>query len=309
MKCANCDAEIKDGSIYCPVCGKEAQIVNGYTSLEDDFLHSLLKEEKKETAEDKILPIQKSKQAVPVFVTGLILVILMVIVIAGKLFTAYKNDNSYDYQRTMAQSELADKNYEHALAHLAKALAIVPDDVTSRMEMAEIYSLQKEWDAAIVLLSEVIGLDPDNQEAYQSLIAIYEEKEQYHQIVKLAKDVKNKKILELFSDYLVEAPSIYPGSDIFYEVLQINIFSVEDDAIYYTLDGTDPITNGKRYWESVGIFFKNSGLYTIKAVCKNEKGFYSEVVSESYQIILTPETTETQTIDDNKIEVENIQEQ
>ena len=44
MKCANCNAEIKDGSIYCPVCGKEAQMVNGYTSLEDELLHSLLRE-------------------------------------------------------------------------------------------------------------------------------------------------------------------------------------------------------------------------------------------------------------------------
>ena len=41
MKCANCDAEIKDGSIYCAVCGKEAQKVNAEVSLEDDFLHAL----------------------------------------------------------------------------------------------------------------------------------------------------------------------------------------------------------------------------------------------------------------------------
>ena len=42
MKCANCGAEIRVGCVYCPVCGKEAQIVSDYNILEDDYLDSLL---------------------------------------------------------------------------------------------------------------------------------------------------------------------------------------------------------------------------------------------------------------------------
>ena len=45
MKCANCGAEIRVGCVYCPVCGKEAQIVSDYNILEDDYLDSLLQEE------------------------------------------------------------------------------------------------------------------------------------------------------------------------------------------------------------------------------------------------------------------------
>ena len=65
MKCANCDAEIKDGSIYCPVCGKEAQMVSGYSSLEDDFLHSLLREDAEGANENKNkqkIPTEEKKQ-------------------------------------------------------------------------------------------------------------------------------------------------------------------------------------------------------------------------------------------------------
>ena len=40
MKCANCGAEIRVGCVYCPVCGKEAQIVSDYNILEDDYLDS-----------------------------------------------------------------------------------------------------------------------------------------------------------------------------------------------------------------------------------------------------------------------------
>ena len=92
----------------------------------------------------------------------------------------------------------------------------------------------------------------------------------------------------------MSAPTIYPSGDTFYSEVNVTIVSVENDAIYYTTDGTDPATNGKRYIEGVGIQLSTSGLYTIKAVCKNRKNIYSDVVKCDYQIILTPpEETET----------------
>jgi len=164
------------------------------------------------------------------------------------------------------------------------------------MEMAEIYLMREEYDSAIVLLTEIIRLDKENETAYQYLIDIYAGKEQYKQIEQLAEYAEAKEIKELFKDYLVAAPNIYPGGDTFYTELNVTVFSVDDYAIYYTTDGTDPITNGKRYVEGVGIDLMNSGLYTVKAVCKNRKNIYSDVVKHSYQIILTPpEETETLT--------------
>lgn len=298
MKCANCDAEIKDGSIYCPVCGKEAQMVNGYVSLEDDFLHSLLREgiNKRILSPEEQARLRKRKQAMPIIVTGLILAILIAVGVVVKLFIDYKNDNSYEYQMKMAQSEMVDHNYESAMGYLARALAIVPEDVESRMEMAEIYLLHEKEDAAIVLLTEVIRLDEDYRDAYECLIDIYAGNEQYEKIKTLSEYTDDKEIKALFTDYLVTTPSIYPSGDTFYDELNVTIFSVDDYAIYYTTDGTDPTTNGKRYIEGVGITFDNSGLYKVKAVCKNKNGIYGEVVTQNYQIVLTPKPEpETQT--------------
>ena len=42
MKCANCGAELQVGSVYCSVCGEEAQIVSDYSILEDDLLREML---------------------------------------------------------------------------------------------------------------------------------------------------------------------------------------------------------------------------------------------------------------------------
>ena len=302
MKCANCDAEIKDGSIYCPVCGKEAQMVNGYASLEDDFLHSLLREGLNPKKNKRILSpeeqarLRKHKQVISILVISLLLSLILAVGVVVKLFVDYKNDNSYEYQMEMAKAEIFDHNYESAMDFLARALAIVPEDIDSRMQMAELYLLQEKDDAAIVLLTEVVILDENYKEAYEYLIDIYASKEKYDKIKALSEYSSDKEIKKLFTDYLVTTPSIYPSGDTFYDELNVTIFSVDDYAIYYTTDGTDPITNGKRYIEGIGITFDNSGLYKVKAVCKNKHGIYGDVVTHNYQIVLTPEPeTETQT--------------
>lgn len=302
MKCVNCDAEIKDGSIYCPVCGKEAQMVNGYTSLEDDFLHSLLREElnpqvekrKNALLQEEQLLNRKRRIILPVIVMGLLLSVIISIGLVVKVFVDEKNDNSYQYQMKMAQEELGDHNYESAMQYLKRALSIEPEDIESRMQMVEIYLEKNEQDSAIVLLTEVIQLDRDKEEAYQQLINIYAQKEQFKQIQSLAEYAEDESVKALFKDYLVAVPTISPNGDTFYSEMNVTIYSGDHDAIYYTIDGTDPIANGKRYVEGVGINLSTSGLYTIKAVCKNRKNIYSDVVKCEYQIILTPpEETET----------------
>ena len=46
MKCSKCGAEIDAGSVFCKKCGEPVQMVPDYNILEDDFLISLLEEEK-----------------------------------------------------------------------------------------------------------------------------------------------------------------------------------------------------------------------------------------------------------------------
>ena len=35
MKCENCGAELREGSVYCMVCGKPVQIVPDYNAFDD----------------------------------------------------------------------------------------------------------------------------------------------------------------------------------------------------------------------------------------------------------------------------------
>lgn len=63
------------------------------------------------------------------------------------------------------------------------------------------------------------------------------------------------------------------------------MLSTKGYEIYYTVDGSDPKERGLRYTEPVKLD-ENNKTYTVKAVCKNEKGIYSEVTEASYKILI-----------------------
>lgn len=302
MKCVKCGAELKEGCIYCSVCGNEAQIVPDYSVLEDDYLRSLLKEEEKAEAEKRAsqnapkekkqtqAPKQQMDNRIPIFVVCGVLVVAIFIGIIIKVVIDRKNANSYEYQVSSAEQEYVDKNYENALHYYKTALALKPSDVPVRLAMADIYVEQAEYDAAMVLLMEVIDLEPQNQTAYKRLIQIYEKKEDYGSIIELASGVEDTDILELFEGYLVAAPIISPVEGEYDEYIDVTLFSIEDYDIYYTLDGTEPDKeNGIRYTsngtsDKKDITLDEAGKYTVRAVCINEKGISSEIAEATYNI-------------------------
>ncbi|MDD6058349.1 MAG: chitobiase/beta-hexosaminidase C-terminal domain-containing protein [Clostridiales bacterium] len=303
MKCLRCGAQLKGGCLYCSFCGEETQVMPDYNVLEDDYLVSLLKEEngkptrqtKQETEgtpRNQAGSMQKRKKPgrqLPLVIACVILILLLIIGIGIKSLIDKKNASSYDYQVSMAQKELVDLNYENALGFYRTALSLRPSDIPVRMAMADIYISQKDDDAAMVLLMEVIDLEKTNQEAYRKLIGLYEKNQDYESIVSLASGITDVDILELFDGYLVAAPVFSKDSGKYEEVLRITLFSVDEDEIYYTTDGTLPDQErGIRYDVKKPIEFDKNGVYELQAICRNANGIYSEVTSATYTIVLAP---------------------
>ncbi len=290
MKCAKCGAELKKGCLYCSVCGHEAQMVNDYSALEEDYLKALLAEEAKNSSSTqkenvtrkKTEKHKKKKNQTPWIILVCTAVVAVSVSVAAIAYVKYKNNNSYDYQMEMAAKELTDRNYENALSYYKNALALAPDDIAVRIDMADVYMGQKEYESALVLYMETITLDKKNKEAYQGLITIYEEKGQYDKIKELAAQVTDKDLLELFSGYIVANPVFYPDAGTCDVYTEVTIFSIEDADIYYTIDGSDPTEEGILYTDD-GIELDEVGSYTIKAACRNEKGIYSDVVTSKYK--------------------------
>ena len=289
MKCAKCGAELKKGCLYCSVCGYEAQIVSDYNVLEDDYLRSLLKDgESVKTPQEKEPEPKKTKKKKN---SHLLLIICCCLIVTGaavgvavKLYIDNKNANSYDYQIEMAEKELVDHNYENALQYYKTALALQPDDIKVREAMAEIYTSRKEYDSALVLYMDILQLDKNNKEAYQHLIAIYDEKGDYDSILSLKENVTDEDILALFDDYEVDDPIISPLGGQYDDYVTVVIYSIAENDIYYTLDGTVPDKENGIPYPQGGISLNRTGNFEINAVCCNEKGIYSDIVSEEYQI-------------------------
>ncbi|MFR4352248.1 MAG: FN3 associated domain-containing protein [Roseburia sp.] len=325
MKCMKCGAELKEGCIYCSVCGNEAQISPDYSMLEDDYLRSLLREENQEnrkqptkrqhpeTAPEKKLgqtPPEKSRKSgkkqmsskIPIIVVCCILLAAIIAGILIKLTINRKNANSYDYQVEMARQEAVDKNYKEALHYYRRALSLKSEDTAVRLAMADIYMEQKDYDSAKVLLMEAIETDHTNETAYRNLIRIYEEAKDYESIVELASGVTETAILELFQDYIVAPPVLSPNEGEYEEYLEVTLFSVEEFDIYYTLDETVPdAKNGILYDPDKGIPLEESGEYTVSAVCVNDRGISSEVATATYVINIVPPEYATVTPDGGRI--------
>lgn len=321
MKCVKCGAELKEGCIYCSVCGRETQVVPDYSVLEDDYLRSILKEEY-EGKQNKFTDTQSDRKGkvtsgknkktqknanpksnkTPIIVVCLVLVLFICAGVGVKLYIDHKNANSYDYQVKMAKNELIDKNYEAALNYYSSALALEPNDISVRHAMAEIYIKRGEYEFARGLFQEIIQLDASNESAYRNLIAIYEESGDYESIVELASEVVDADILELFAGYIVSTPDISPEAGTHYEYITVTLFSVEAYDIYYTLDGTNPDTkNGILYDAKKKIELDEAGKFEVKAICCNEKGILSPVASASYVIREVPPEYATVSPDGGRI--------
>lgn len=311
MKCVRCGAELKAGCLYCSMCGKEVQIVPDY-NVEEEYLSRILKEEAdsgtpRENSPDKNTSSKNKKKKrkmdnrIPIIIVCCILAAAIIAGISFKIYINYKNANSYDYQVMMAEQEEFDKNHETALGYYKTALALKPGDVAVRLAMADIYMGQKKYDAAMILYMEVLQLDAANIESYTKLIWIYEEKEDYDSIVKLADGVTDIEILELFDNYLVAEPVISPIAETYDEYITVTLFSLEEDDIYYTTDGTDPDEENGVLYEDDGIELNESGKYVIKAACRNEKGIFSKVAEAEYNIEVTPPDYPTVSPDGGRI--------
>ena len=308
MKCIYCGTELKEGCLYCSNCGKEAQIVPDYNGFEDDYLKALLEEAsseetelaqatiKKADMEEKERKIQEKRQKqtelkkkqdrkriiVLLCILAAVILFFVISTVVLKLSREHQQMNSYEYQ--MEQAAIAEQNKEYALAaqYYENALALEPQDLISRDRLGELYMNQKEYDSALIVYTELIQLGDTSLENYQNLLTIYEKKKDVDAIIALTKEIEDPQILELFTNYIVTGPEFSYPSGKYEEYIKVELSSSGIYNIYYTLDGSDPVTNGQIYTKPIAL--SEAGEYEIRAVCVNIKHIYSEVVSNTYTI-------------------------
>ncbi len=292
MKCANCGAELKVGCIYCSACGHEAQIVSDYNVLEDDYLKALLEEENEEkkpqkkpqtgAGSKKKKPAKKQKKKIYWFPIVLAIIVVCVIVALVIVMTIRKQrENSFDYQ--YSQGILAEKNrdYTKAVTYLRRALELDEGNTDVMMMLAEIYEITDDDSLEENMLLQILKLESQNEAAYEMLIALYDSQKKYTKILELNEKLKDTDLTKLFDNYVITSPEFSEKEGTYHEEMTVALTADSGCTIYYTLGDMDPTANGRVYDGPISL---KEGETEIRAVAKDERGFYSEMVTAKYKI-------------------------
>lgn len=305
MKCSNCGAEIKVGSLYCASCGKEAQLVPDYNILEDDVLRKLLEEENQQSKAagpkaqnttraaastsaqrnrtHTALVRPKRKKSVSIILAIVVLLVLGGCALGVKCKIDYDHAHSYSYQYALGQEAEAAKDLDRAVGYYKNALNLNNEDLDVRFALAKLYETQEDITSAIEILQEIIIYDEENVEAYQELIRLMDEQQDYDSILSLKEQAVDKdEVNVLFSDYEVAAPEFSMEEGTYNEEIEVGLEAAVGVDIYYTTDGSSPVTYGTLYTDK--ILLDTEEDTTITAVAKDERGIYSEISSAIYII-------------------------
>ena len=307
MNCFKCGASVTGEHKNCPFCGQSMQIVPDYSFLDDDNINVMMEEsaiseteknvdkeaadrirkrKKQEREREKQRRLERKKQR------QMILIFIAVVVVCGLLFTAFfavndmiqtRNENSYDYQVKQAENALKNNDFVEAQEYYYKALSLKPTDLEVRFKLAELFAQHDMTNDMIAMYKEILRVDSQNYTAYKMLFQHYNSQGDVEAILELREGVTDNRIMALFQDYAVENPTIYLKGGTYNGAINVMITSKLTYEIYYTIDGSDPTKNGVLYNGTIHI--DKSGMTTLKAVSKNEKGVYSNVMQETYYIV------------------------
>ena len=296
MKCVKCGATLKDNTIFCENCGQEVQIVPDYNVFEDEYLKALLEEDnlknKKpaevppvEEEEPKPEPQKKKNKKLVICVISIVVLLLLIVGITVGMILQKRN--TADYQIAKAKEALSSKEYQVALEYYEKALEFEPDNKELLHAMADIYRQQGDFDSAYVSYMDLINKDSGDYKAYEALISILAKNNKTEEIIALGKEVTDPSILPLFEEYMVVPPTFSVDEGTYEEYQIISLSAAKGCEIYYTTDGSDPVKKGKLYTSSIDLEeLEEADSYVISAVCKNQKGIYSDSVTKKYKIDL-----------------------
>lgn len=289
MKCVQCGEELKEGSLFCSNCGKEVQIVPDYNEYEDDYLKRVLAEanrpKRRQTSKaPRAEGRARSKKKLTVILASAAAAVLVILVTSLTAWTNMKKRqaNSFDYQIEMAEKAYRQGDIDTAVSYYENALSLDKDNIDVRLILAEISMDRNDFDSALILCQEIMKMDSANKRACEILIEIYEDQKNYDAVLALYEAVDGS-LKDLFLAYLVTPPVFSLEAGTYDEFMTVELSADGDYEIYYSMDGSDPILRGSRYMLPIELK-ENLKTYTVEAVCMNQKGIYSDVVSKEYRI-------------------------
>lgn len=291
MKCVYCGDELKEGALFCSKCGKPVQVVTEYSDYEDDYLKQVMKEANRSSGTSRQRNASPSgqepsggpnRQTYLFLAIGVAVIAVVAIVVVAFLWVRNMRQGSFDYQIEMAEEAYAKGDMEKAVAYYEKALWLDEDSVKIRLMLAKIHRETGDYNSMVLLCREILQKDAANREACAMLVSYYEEQKNYEAVLALYGQVDTS-LADLFYAYVVTPPVFSREGGTYTQFMSVELATGGKYTIYYTTDGSDPTLHGKEYTGPIELD-KNLETYKICAVCKNDKGLFSEIATKEFTI-------------------------
>lgn len=281
MKCLKCGAELSEGKLYCEKCGEDVHIVPDFepeVESQIDETMTLIMDEIEETVPKDLHNPKKHH-----FFIGLGIAIFVGICVS--VYALWYLFTSAEYQLNRGHYYTQNGDYRKAIEYYEKAYVLNEENIPLYWRIAECYNNLNDFEHYEAWLYRIVNSqysqDKDMEMAYNRLILLYAEKKDYQTIDSLVKGCNNVNVMERYSQFLVAEPIFSHEAGFYKEIIPLKITCEEDETVYYTTDGSVPTTESPVYKNLV---FLDTGEYVIKAICVNQYGVVSNVITKEYQI-------------------------
>lgn len=284
MKCTRCGADIKTGNLYCSKCGEEVQIVSADNVMEDEFFLDFQNEteddEDLEPWQEEAPMLRKKKLYVSILCAFIgFLALLIPPFLMRQMYGDEEESTAGSYEEMICA--LAEADEKQAEKALNDALREQPEEISAYFWLAWLYEKQGDGEKQISVLKQILSLEQENIYACRDLIGAYVQAGDFESLHELSDAYDGSRLAALFTDYLVEAPAAELQPDQMKPGDTLTITAEEGLNIYYTLDGSSPVTDGILYYAPI---YLEAGDYTLLAASCNEQGYYSPVISEQLTV-------------------------
>ena len=142
--CSQCGAQIPDGEVFCPECGKEVQLVPDYETMgsrmqqeeerrkAEEEQKRLRRQEEERLAEEE-RQRKKKRTLRSLLILAAAVAAAIVVIFFVRAWQEQQNYNSFDYQLSRAETAYSNNDYDSALEYVTRALALNGEDLDARM--------------------------------------------------------------------------------------------------------------------------------------------------------------------------------
>jgi tetratricopeptide (TPR) repeat protein len=191
------------------------------------------------------------------------------------------HNNSFKYQYGKAQDCVQAGKYEKAYEHLNKALKINKNDIDAHLLMVEVYLQLDNLDSAIVMLREALDIEPNNVAAAKMLLQVYSKGSNVQDLQDFLNKIEGTSLATSLGEFYQNRPIFSVEAGTYDKYISVELTSIDNSEIYYTVDGTTPSTSAIKYSGQIRL---RGGTTLVRAVAVNKAGDLSVETIKKYTV-------------------------